>query len=116
MGRYKGFAIYYITFHLNTEKNCHKRPLKKDQKWAFKTNYRLMQVKSIAGCSKGSILQYFRPSLSYHFSLRSLFCLFLHGRFRLVLQYHYTMVCQPLQGDNQQDLSPMKVDNHGETI
>ena len=28
-----------------------------------------MQVKSIAECSKGSILQYFRPSLSYHFSL-----------------------------------------------
>ena len=27
-------------------------------------------------CSKGSILQYFRPSLSYHLSLRSLFCLF----------------------------------------
>ena len=25
-----------------------------------------MQVKSIAECSKGSILQYFRPSLSYH--------------------------------------------------
>ena len=26
-----------------------------------------MQVKRIAECSKGSILQYFRPSLSYHF-------------------------------------------------
>ena len=36
-----------------------------------------MQVKSIAECSKGSILQYFRPSLSYHLSLRPLFCLFL---------------------------------------
>ena len=31
-----------------------------------KTNYCLMQVKSIAECSKGSILQSFRPSLSYH--------------------------------------------------
>ena len=41
-----------------------------------KTNYRLMQVKSIAECSKGSILQSFRPSLSYHLLLRSLFCLF----------------------------------------
>ena len=30
----------------------------------FKTNYRLMQVKSIAECSKGSILQYFWLSLS----------------------------------------------------
>ena len=28
-----------------------------------------MQVKRIAECSKGSILQYFRPSLSYHLSL-----------------------------------------------
>ena len=57
----------------------------KDPKMFFKTNYRLMQVKSIAECSKGSILQYFRPSLSYHLSLRSLFCLFLSGRFTQVL-------------------------------
>ena len=31
-----------------------------------------MQVKSIAECSNGSILQYFRPSFSYHLSVRSL--------------------------------------------
>ena len=30
-----------------------------------------MQVKSIAECSKGSILQYYRPSLSYQLSLSS---------------------------------------------
>ena len=35
----------------------------------FKTNYGLMQVKSITDCSKGSILHYFRPSLSYFLSL-----------------------------------------------
>ena len=52
-----------------------------------KTNYRLMQVKSITECSKGSILQSFRPSLSYHLLLRSLFCLFLSGRLRQVLLY-----------------------------
>ena len=40
--------------------------------------------------SKGSILQYFRPSLSYHLSLRSLFCLFLGGRFTQVLLYCVT--------------------------
>ena len=40
-----------------------------------------MQVKSIAECSKGSILQYFQPLLSYHLSLRHLFCLFLSGTF-----------------------------------
>ena len=48
-----------------------------------KINYRLMQVKSI----KGSILQYFQPSLSYHLLLRYLFCLFLSGCLRLVLLY-----------------------------
>ena len=31
----------------------------KDQKWVFKTNYRLMQFKSIAECSTGSILHTF---------------------------------------------------------
>ena len=46
-----------------------------------------MQVKSLAECSKGSILQYFRPSLSYHLSLRSLFCLLLSGCLTQVLLY-----------------------------
>ena len=50
-------------------------------------NRGIMQVTSIAECSKGSILQYFRPSLSYHLSLRSLFCLFLRGHLRHVLLY-----------------------------
>ena len=52
-----------------------------------KTNYRLMQVKSIAECSKGSILHYFRPSLSNHLLLRSLFCLFFSGCLSQVLLY-----------------------------
>ena len=84
---------------MDTVKTCLKRPLKKKTKkigfligilgqvWYlivsipdicaityFKADYRLMHVKSIAECSKWSILQYFRPSLSYH-----LFCLFLSG-------------------------------------
>ena len=37
------------------------------------TDYSLMQVKSIAECSQGSILQYFGPSLSYNLSLKSVF-------------------------------------------
>ena len=49
------------------------------------TFIKLMQVKSIAECSKGSILQFFRPSLSYHLSLRYLFCLFFCGHFTQVL-------------------------------
>ena len=77
-----------VGFPTNTySKTCIKRPLKKKNKIVFKTDYRLMQVKSIAECSKGSILQYFRPSLSYHLSVRSLFCLFLSGHFRQVLLY-----------------------------
>ena len=62
----------------------------KDLKLVFKTNYRLMHVKSIAECSKGSkrsILKYFRPSLSYHLSLTSLFCRFLSGHFTQVQLY-----------------------------
>ena len=46
-----------------------------------------MQVKCVAECSKGSILQYFRPSLSYHLSLRSFFRLILSGHFTEVLLY-----------------------------
>ena len=49
------------------------------------SNYRLMPVKSIEECSKGSILQYFRPSLSCTFPLRLLFCTLLSGRLRQVL-------------------------------
>ena len=60
---------------------------KEDQTLVFHTNYRLMQVKNIAECSNGSILQYFRPSLSKRLSVRSLFCLFLSGRLRQVLLY-----------------------------
>ena len=47
-------------------KTCLKGTLKKDQKLGFQTDYGLMQVKSIAECSKGSILEYFRPSFNYH--------------------------------------------------
>ena len=52
-----------------------------------KTNYLFLQVKSIAECSKGSILQSFQPSLSYHLLLRSLFFVFLSGCLRQVLLY-----------------------------
>ena len=41
---------------------------KRIPKLVFMTNYCFMQVKSIAECSNGSILQYFRPLLSYHLS------------------------------------------------
>ena len=52
-----------------------------------KTNYCLMQVKSIAECSKGSILQSFRPSISYHLLLRPLFYFSLSGCLRQALLF-----------------------------
>ena len=54
---------------INTVKPVLSGHSKRTPKLVFKTNYCLIQVKSIAECSKGSILQYFRPSLSYHLSL-----------------------------------------------
>ena len=56
-----------------------------------KTNYRLMQIKSMANSSNGGILQYFRPLLSYHLSLGFLFSLFLSGRLRQVLLFKQTL-------------------------
>ena len=53
---------------------------KRRPKIVSKTDYRLMQVNSI-----GSILQYFQTSLSYHLSLRSLFCLLISDSLRQVL-------------------------------
>ena len=67
------FFLEYSTF-------CLKRPLKKKAKIRFQDDHSLMKVKSIAECSKGSILQYFEPSLSYHLPLRPLFCLYLSDR------------------------------------
>ena len=63
-------------------KTCVKRPLSKRQKIGFQD-----QLSLNAGQMYCRILQYFRPSLSYHLSFRSLFCLFLSGRFTQVLLY-----------------------------
>ena len=68
-------------------KTCVKWPLSKRPKIGFQDQYSLMQVKSIAECSKESILQYFQPSFNYHLSLRSLFCVFLRGCFTQALLY-----------------------------
>ena len=63
-----------------------------------------MQVKSIAEFSKGSILQYFRPSLSYHLSFRSLFCLFLRGHFTQVLLYFNLFLASTLRDETAEML------------
>ena len=85
------YLIHYFTtifhFSITTVKPVLSGHSKRRPKLFFKTDYCLMQVKSIAECSKWSILQYFRPSLRYHFPLRPLFCLFLSGGLRQVLLY-----------------------------
>ena len=78
-------------------KTCLKQPLKTPQKLVFKTYYRLMQVKSIAECSKRAFLQYFGHALSYHLSLRSLFFLFLSGRFRQFCLFLFFFLYIPSQ-------------------
>ena len=80
---YKGMYLSYYSAK-QYSKTCLKRPLKSRPKIEFQDRLCLMQVKSIAERSLGSILQYFPPLLSYHLSLRSLICLFLSGHLRLV--------------------------------
>ena len=65
----------------------------KDHTLVFKTNYRLMQVKSIAECS---------AILCFHLSLRYLFCLFLSGLFTQVSLYlQLKLLFDIFSGSNQ---------------
>ena len=92
-------SILYFSFNchmskeLNYMKHVENGHSQKGQKYVFNTNKCLLQVKIIAVCS---ILQFFRPLLSYHLSLRSLLCLILSGRFTQVLLYSHIIliVCQ----------------------
>ena len=60
VGLYKSVYTNSLTKEKRySSKTYFRRPLKKNTKLGFKTNHRLMQVKSIAECSKWSILQYF---------------------------------------------------------
>ena len=66
-------------------KTCPKRPPKRRSKIGFQDRLSLSAGQKYCRMLQESILQYFRPSLSYHLSLRPLFCLFLSDRFRQVL-------------------------------
>ena len=66
----------------------------KRPKNGFQDQLSLNAGQSIAECSRGEILQYFRPSLSYHMLLRSLSSLFLNGHFAHVLLYLNCFVFQ----------------------
>ena len=68
-------------------KTCLKRRLKRRPKIGFQDQLLLNAGQKYCRMLQESILQYFRPSISYHLSLRPLFCLFLSGRLRQVLLY-----------------------------
>ena len=63
-------------FRLKLKLNTVKPVLSGHSKLVFKTDYRLIQVKSIAECSNMTILQFFRPLLSYNLSIRSFLSIF----------------------------------------
>ena len=76
-----------------------------------------MQVKSIAEYSKRSILQYVRPSLSYHLSLRSLFCLFLSSRFTQVyFTCHFFFKESEHEGDGETSKGRKRKSSEGRGI
>ena len=89
---FRTFTIQANKWEKKYSKICVKWPLLKRPKIVFQGQLslnagqkycRMLQGEhsSIAECSKGSIMQYLRPSLNYHMSLRPLFWLFLSGRF-----------------------------------
>ena len=80
-------AVIYIVYIRTYSKTCLKRLLSKRPQIGFQD-----QLSLNAGQKNCRMLQrehsaIFRPSLSYYLSLRSLFCLFLSGRFTQDLLY-----------------------------
>ena len=74
-----------VITRLDYSETCLMRPLKKKTKNWFQNRLSLNAGQKYCRMLKESILQYFRPSLSYYSSLTPLFCLFLNGRLRQVL-------------------------------
>ena len=60
-------------------RTCTKRPLKKKTEIYFQDRLSLNAGQKYCRMLRESILQYFRPSLEYHLSLRPMFCLLLSG-------------------------------------
>ena len=82
----------YLSERTDYSKTCLKRPLKKGPKIDFQDQLSLNTGHKYCRMFQESILQYFRPSLSYHLSLRPLFCLLLRGHLRQVL-ITYKLLC-----------------------
>ena len=75
-------VVVYFNMHIG--KTCAKRPLSK-RKCCFQDQLSLNAGQKYCRMLQESILQYIRPTLSYHLSLRSLVCLFLSCRFTIRL-------------------------------
>ena len=82
--RYYSVRSYMITLY---SKPCVKRPLPKRPKIDFQDHLSRNAGQKYCRMLSWSILQYFLPSLSYHWPLSYLFCLFFSGRFTQVLLY-----------------------------
>ena len=82
-----GSTLYSTLINSTYSKTCAKRLLSKRLKIGFQD-----QLSLNAGQKYCRMLP-FRPSLSYHLSLRSLFCLFLSGCFTQVLLYLQLECC-----------------------
>ena len=78
-----------IVIFMQYSKTGLKRPLKTKTKIWIQADYRLMQVKSTAECSKRAFCNTFDLHKATILSLRHLFCLFLSGCLRQVLLYLY---------------------------
>ena len=72
-------------------KTCVKRPLSKYQNWFPRPIIAECRSKVLQNAPRGAICKYFRPSISYHLSLRSFFCPFLSGRFTQVYCICYSV-------------------------
>ena len=77
--------------HRDIVKTCVKCSLSKRLNIGFQDQLSLNAGQKYCRMLSWSILQYIRPSLSYHLSLRFLFCLYLSGHFTQVL---LCLVCQ----------------------
>ena len=80
-----GGGMMNFFFICKYSKTCLKRPLKKNTKIGFQYRLSLNAGQKYRRMPQGEHSAILRPSLSYHFSLRPLFRLFLSGRFRHVL-------------------------------
>ena len=84
---FRTFIIHNFS-KIQYSKTCVKWPLSKGPKIGFQDQLSLNEGQKYWYC-----LQYFRPSVSYHLSLRSVFCLFLSGRFTQVFTEVFCREC-----------------------